>query len=128
MLDDDDLLGPEELLADDERADRVVGREATRVPDDVGVAGPQAQDVLDRQARIHARQHGKLPPRRERERRTVELSRVALVLGQGACILGARRLDRHEETPPSNEVVTVDGGGAGPDRALALYAVSAPRR
>ena len=39
VLDDDHLLGAEELLADDQRADRVVGREPARVPDDVGIAG-----------------------------------------------------------------------------------------
>ena len=37
----------EPLLADDQRADRVVGREPAGVPDDVGVAGPQAERFLD---------------------------------------------------------------------------------
>ena len=43
VADDEDLVGPEQLLADDERADRVVGGEAAGVADDVGVAGPQAR-------------------------------------------------------------------------------------
>jgi hypothetical protein len=39
VLDDDDLLGSEEVLADDDRADRVVGRQAASVADDVGRHG-----------------------------------------------------------------------------------------
>ena len=39
VADDDDLVGAEQLLADDQRADRVLGREAAGVADDVGVAG-----------------------------------------------------------------------------------------
>ena len=66
VLDDDHLLGPEELLADDERADRVIGREAAGVPDDVRIAGPQGEHVLDRQARVHAGKHGELSAGRER--------------------------------------------------------------
>ena len=67
VLDDDDLLGAEEVLADDQRADRVVGREAAGVADDVGVAAAQAEDVLDRQPRVHAGEDGELPAGRERE-------------------------------------------------------------
>ena len=46
VLDDDDLVGPEQLLADDERADRVVGRKTTGVADDVSISGAKAEDVL----------------------------------------------------------------------------------
>ena len=88
VLDDDDLLGAEETLADDQRADRVVGREAAGVADDVGLARPEAEDVLDGQPRVHAGEDGELAGRRELEVRPVERRRVASVLGEGALGLG----------------------------------------
>ena len=42
--DDDDLLGAQEVLADDERADGVVTGEPAGVADDVCVTGAQAED------------------------------------------------------------------------------------
>lgn len=43
VLDDDDLLGAEELLDDDERAGRIVSGQTTGAADDVGIAGPQCR-------------------------------------------------------------------------------------
>jgi transposase len=60
VFDDDDLLRSEKLLADDERTDRVVRREAAGIPDDVSVPRAQAEDILHRQASIHARQDREL--------------------------------------------------------------------
>lgn len=88
VFDDDDLLGSEEVLADHERSDRVIRSQATRVPDDVGVAGPEPQDILDGQTRVHAREDGESPSGWEGKIRAVELRRVACVLGQRAIKLG----------------------------------------
>ena len=54
MLDDDDLVRAEQLLAHDQRADHVVGHEPAGVADDVGVAGPQAEGLLDVEPGVHA--------------------------------------------------------------------------
>ena len=54
VTDDDDLLGPQELLAHDQRAHHILGRERTRVPDDVRVADAQPKGVLDLDPGIHA--------------------------------------------------------------------------
>ena len=51
-------VGAEELLADDERADDVIGHEAAGVADDVRVARPQAERLLDVEAGVHARDDG----------------------------------------------------------------------
>ena len=117
VLDDDHLFGPEELLTDHERADRVVGREPARVPDDVGITGAQREHVLHRQPCIHAREHGELPSGRERKGGAIELVRVALVLGQGSLVFGRGGLDRHGVLRRSR--LLVDGGVAGSNRALA---------
>jgi hypothetical protein len=99
VLDDDDLLGAEQVLTDDQGADRVVGREAAGVADDVGVARPEPERVLDREPGVHAGQDGELPARRQRQRGVVELGGVALVLGEHASELGGRRLGCHEDPP-----------------------------
>ena len=125
VLDDDHLFGPEELLTDHERTDRVVGREPARVPDDVGITGAQREHVLHRQPCIHAREHGELSPGRERKGGAIELVRVALVLGQGSLVFGRGCLDRHGVLRRSR--LLVDGGVAGSNRALALRA-QRPRR
>ena len=50
VADDDDLVGPEQLLADDQRTDDVVRGEAAGVADDVGVArsSPSARRTSSR--------------------------------------------------------------------------------
>ena len=88
--DDDDLVGAEELLADDERADRVVGREAAGVADDVGVAGPQAERLLDVEPGVHAGDDREPGQRRGGQRRAVERLGVALVLREEPLVLDRR--------------------------------------
>ena len=56
VRDHDDLARPQELLAHDQRADRVLGGERAGVPDDVRVADPQPERVLDVDPGVHARQ------------------------------------------------------------------------
>ena len=57
VADNEDLVRSEELLADDERADRVVAREPARVSDDVGVTGPEPESLLDVEPSVHARKN-----------------------------------------------------------------------
>ncbi len=68
-------------MRDDQVADRVVGRHAAGVADDVRVAGLQAEQVLDVEPRVHARDDRDPPRRREREIGLVER------LGIGAGVL-----------------------------------------
>ena len=84
VLDDDDLFRAEEVLADHERADGVVGGKATGVPDDVRVAGPKTEHILDRQPGIHAGKDRQASARRQRKDGAVELGGVSSVLGQGS--------------------------------------------
>ena len=53
MVDDDELLGVEEMMRNDERANRVGGGDATGVANHVGVARMQAQAVLEENAGVH---------------------------------------------------------------------------
>ena len=54
VVDDDEFLGVEQVMGDDERADGVGGGDASGVADHVGVAGVQAETVLEENAGIHA--------------------------------------------------------------------------
>ena len=81
MADDHDLVGPEQLLADDQRADDVLGGEPARVPDDVGFAGPQPEGGLDVEPRVHAGEDRQAAQRGGRQGRAVERLGVAVVLG-----------------------------------------------
>ena len=54
VADDDDLVGPEQLLADDQRADDVVRGETAGVADDVGVAHLETERPEDVEPRVHA--------------------------------------------------------------------------
>ena len=82
VADDDDLLGAQELLADDQRADRVVGRDPARIPDDVGVTGAQAERFAHVEPGVHAGQDRQATQRGGRQLRAVEGLGVALVLGE----------------------------------------------
>ena len=83
VLHDDDLVGAEQMLADHERADRVVSSQAAGVPDDVSVARSQSEHLLDRKPRVHARDDGKPPRRRPWKRGSIEPACVPPVRGQG---------------------------------------------
>ena len=82
VVDEDDLLGPEQALGDRQRADLVVGDHAAGVADDVGVALLQAEQGVGIQARVHAGEHGDLPGRRDRQIALVEARGVGLGVAQ----------------------------------------------
>jgi hypothetical protein len=70
------------VLADDERTDRVVGGKAARVSDDVGVAGAQAEGILDGQPGIHAGEDGELASGWKGQARPIELGGVPVIFGK----------------------------------------------
>jgi hypothetical protein len=74
VVDDDELLRIEQVMGDDQRADGVLGGDASGVADHVGVAGAQAEAVLEQDARIHARQHGGVALRMSREFAQIEVA------------------------------------------------------
>jgi hypothetical protein len=54
VVDEDDLPGAEQPLADHQRADHVIGDDAARVADDVRVASGQAKRAVDVEPGVHA--------------------------------------------------------------------------
>ena len=56
-MDQNELFGVEQVVRNDEAADRIVGHHASGVADDVRIAGLQAKQVLDVESRVHARHH-----------------------------------------------------------------------
>jgi hypothetical protein len=57
-MDQDDLAGPEQPLADSERADLVVRDDAARVADDVSLALREPENPVDVEPGVHASDHG----------------------------------------------------------------------
>ena len=93
------------------------------VADDVGVAGPQAERVLDVEPGVHAGDDGQARQRRGRQRRAVERLGVALVLAHGASEL-ARVL------APCRAVISDSGAprGVAPYRSMSSPIVSCAER
>jgi len=58
VMDQDDLRGAQQALADSQRPDLVVGDDPAGVADDVRLALGQTQDRVDVQAGVHAGDHG----------------------------------------------------------------------
>ena len=54
VVDDDEFLGVEQVVGDDQGADRVLGGDASGVADHVGVAGLQAEAAFEEDAGVHA--------------------------------------------------------------------------
>ena len=106
VTDDDDLVRPEQLLADDQRADDVVGGEAAGVADDVGVAHVAGRAPADVEPRVHAGDDGQAADRRGRERRMRRTTRRSARWRRAA---GRTRLD------PSRAAA---GQSPGPNRSV----------
>jgi hypothetical protein len=80
VVDEDDLVGAEQPLRDDQRANCVVGGDAAGVADDVRLALLEAEYVVDVQAGIHARQHSDMLGGRERKIALRERLGIGLVV------------------------------------------------
>src|SRR5215210_7253849 len=82
VVDEDDLLGAEQPLRDRQRADLVVGDDPAGVADHVRVALAEPQQPVWVQSRVHARDDGDLPRRRQRQIALVEALGVRLGVAQ----------------------------------------------
>ena len=78
MVDDDEFLGVEQVMGDDEGADGIVGGDASGVADHVCVAGMQAEAVLEQDAGIHAGEDRDVALGADREIAQVEIARRRL--------------------------------------------------
>jgi hypothetical protein len=81
VVDQDDLGGAEQPLADGQRADLVVGDHATGVADDVCLALVEAEHAVDVDPRVHAGDDGDALRRRQGER-AGEVRGVVGVVGE----------------------------------------------
>lgn len=66
VVDEDDLLGAEQALADRQGPDLVIGDHPAGIADDVRLAVPEPQDAVDVQAGVHTREHRDMLARRQR--------------------------------------------------------------
>jgi hypothetical protein len=63
VVDQHHLAGAENALGDDQRADDVIGGDAARVADEVGIPGLQPEDGGKVDPPVHAADHGDVPGR-----------------------------------------------------------------
>ena len=82
VVDEDDLPGAEQALAEDEGPDDVVGDHPTRVPDDVRVAVCEPEHLEDVHAAVHTGHDGEVPRWPEGEVLIVVIPGIFPVLGQ----------------------------------------------
>ena len=112
---------PEQALRDRQRADRVVGHDATGVADHVRVALAQSERAVDVEASVHARHDGRFGGRRQREVALVERGHVVGVVREQV-------VGRAHVSPRG-----VGAGGKGPvklskaDRVLGIFTTSPAR-
>jgi hypothetical protein len=67
MVDDHELVGPQELRRDDQGPDGIIRSPATRIPNDVGISYLQAKELRRMKTGIHAGQNNQMPCRRHRQ-------------------------------------------------------------
>ena len=56
MVDDNELLRIKQMVGNDQRSQRIVGGDAAGIADHMGIAGMQAQAMLEQNTGIHAGQ------------------------------------------------------------------------
>src|SRR5580658_4450408 len=81
VMDQDDLPGTEQALADGQRADLVVSHHPARVPDHVRFAITEPENGVNVEPGVHARDDSDLPRRRHRQRSAEGLG-IARIVGQ----------------------------------------------
>ena len=86
VVDEDDLLGPEQPLGDRERADLVVGDDTAGVADHVRVALLEPEHARRDEPRVHARDDGDLLGRRQGQLALVEAGGVLLGVGRSSSV------------------------------------------
>src|SRR6202035_4830237 len=109
VVDQHDLPGAEQALADRQRPDLVIGDDPAGVADHVRLPVAEAEERVDVEAGVHARDDGEVRGRRHRQR-AAEGLRVACVVGQvlvdGGHGTPARRGDRGSWAAPEITILT----------------------
>ena len=90
VRDDHQALDAEQVGREHERAQHVVGDPCARVPQDLGVARPEAEHAERLDARVDAREHREAPRRPRREPPEVERGNVPLVGGEHVVEVASR--------------------------------------
>ena len=117
-MDQHDLARVEQVVRNDQAADRILGHHAAGIADDVRFAGLQPEQVFHVEPRVHARHDGQLLGRPYRLPAGVgrfvdrAAARVLVVVGQA--LFGDRF--RHDKVP-SSFGVGAQGGCTEPTRA-----------
>ncbi len=57
VIDDDELLGVEQVMGNDQRAQRIVGCDSAGIADHVSVTGVQSEAALEEDSGVHAGEH-----------------------------------------------------------------------
>jgi len=73
VIDDDELLGVEQVMGNDQRAQGIFCGDAAGIADHVRVSGTQTETALEENSGIHAGQHGDAAARLNREVSEVEV-------------------------------------------------------
>lgn len=81
VIDDDEFLRIEQVMRDDQRADRIVGGNASGVADHVRVAGTKPEAMFEQDAGVHAGQHGDVTSRADLQVAQVKTARKDFVGG-----------------------------------------------
>ncbi len=79
VIDDDELLGIEEVMGNYQRAQRVFGGDTAGIADHVRVSGTQTKTALEENSGVHTGQHGDAAARLNREVSEVEVFNKFLV-------------------------------------------------
>jgi hypothetical protein len=79
VIDDDEFLCAQQVMRNDQGAQRVFGGDAAGVADDVGVTGFETQKLFDAEARVHAGEDGKFFGRGHGQAALVEFGGVLLI-------------------------------------------------
>ena len=104
-MDEDDLLGAEQPLRYCERADLVLGDDASGVSDDVSLAFAQSEHGEEVHAAVHARDDRQPASGSARQRPLLEARRVLDVVGDERVGTRHRKTRRHPRLETACEVV-----------------------
>lgn len=81
VVDDNEFLCVEQVMGNDQRADRIICGDASGVANHVSVAGPETQAMLEQDTGIHASQDRGVAARADRKVSQVKTARENFVRG-----------------------------------------------
>src|SRR5262249_7516878 len=124
VADHERLLRPELPVRDDERAQRVVGDDRARVPDDMRVAGLEPQEAQRIEPGVHARDDREALRRRSTERPRAEPARERLVRPQELVTPKAHPAGATTTAPGSSTAACGVGAAGRATRSLSEYSLT----